>query len=89
MSFSLSPSSNLPIESKTLTIEWPWPWNDFDPVYDLKLRHGTPSLTDVQVAKLAFSNMWPWPWLNDLDTETGPRYGQDVPPCQCQLIQKL
>ena len=21
---------------------------------------------------------WPWPWPNDLDTQTWPRYGQDV-----------
>ena len=25
---------------------------------------------------------WPWPWPNDLDTQTWPRYGQDVPPYQ-------
>ena len=34
--------------------------------------------TDVQVAKLAFSKRWPWPWPNDLDTQTWPRYCQDV-----------
>ena len=25
---------------------------------------------------------WPWPWSNDLDTQTWPRYGQDVPSYQ-------
>ena len=25
---------------------------------------------------------WPWPWSNDLDTQTWPRYCQDVPPHQ-------
>ena len=37
---------------------------------------------DVQVAKLAFPIVWYWPWPNNLGTQTCPRHGQDVPPCQ-------
>ena len=37
---------------------------------------------DVHVAKLAFTIRWPWPWTNDLDTQTRPRYDQDVIPYQ-------
>ena len=29
-----------------------------------------------------FFLIWPWPWPNDLDTQTWPRYGQDVPAYQ-------
>ena len=60
----------------TLTLVWPWPhlwpWPQ-----QIKL-----SLTDVQVAELPFSMRWPWPWPNDLDTQTWPRYGQDITPYQ-------
>ena len=28
-----------------------------------------------------------WPWPNDVDTQTWPRCGQDVPPCQKVLCQ--
>ena len=73
--FSRRSTSCLLIESQTLTI---WPWNDLD----LDLRQVKLSLTDVQVAKLTFSMRWPWPWSNDLDTQTWPRYGQDVTPYQ-------
>ena len=71
-------------KSKTynLTLEWPWPWDDLDLVYDLDLGQVKLSLTDVQVIKLAFPMRWPWPWPNDLDTQTWPRYGQDVTPYQ-------
>ena len=55
---------------------------------DLDLRHVKPSWTDVQVAKLAFSNIWPW--SNDLVTWIWARYGQDILPylneVLCQLI---
>ena len=32
------------------------------------------------MAKWTFFNAWSWPWPNDLDTQTWPRCGQDVPP---------
>ena len=55
----------------TLTLRWPWP----------SLWHWPQtSQTDVQVVKLAFSMRWPW--SNDLDTQTWPRYDQDVTPYQ-------
>ena len=77
MPFNRRPISCLLIETQTFTI---WRWDDLDLVYDLDVRHVKPTLTDVQVAKLAFYVRWPW--LKDLDTQTWPRYCQDVPPHQ-------
>ena len=80
---SRRPTSRLLIESQTLTI---WPGNDLDlgmtltSFMTLTSDKSNQVKTDVQVAKLAFSMRWPWPWPNDLDTQTWPRYCQDVPP---------
>ena len=52
---------------------------DFDLINDLK-----PHTKDqqVEINKIIFFLIWPWPWPNDLDTQTGLRYGQDVSPYQ-------
>ena len=89
----LRPACQLKVTYK-LTLEWPWHWDDLYLGFNLDLRHVKPSWNDVQVTNLAFSKMWSWPWPNALDTQTWPRYGQDVPPYKkmkitCQLIQKL
>ena len=36
----------------------------------------------LKLVKLSFFLIWPWPWSNDLDTQTWPRYDQDVPAYQ-------
>ena len=76
------PLANRQSNTYNLTLEWPLPRYDLDLIYDLDLRQVKLSLTDVQVAKLPFSMRWSWPWPNDLDTQTWPRYGQDVTPYQ-------
>ena len=65
-----------------LALEWPWPWYHLDLIFALDLRQVKPSETEFQVAKLVFSMRWPWTWSNNLDTQTGPIYCQDVPPHQ-------
>ena len=62
-----------------LTMVWPWPWCNLALIYDLDLRQVKPSQTDAQVDKFIFSMRWTWPWSNDIDTQTWPRYCQDVP----------
>ena len=73
MAFSRRPTSHLLIESQMLTI---WPWYDLDLIYDLDLRQL--KLSETEVAKFSMR----WPWSNDLDTQTWPRYSQDVTPYQ-------
>ena len=36
----------------------------------------------VCYVKYDVSFIWPWPWPNYLDTQTQPRYGQDVSACE-------
>ena len=54
----------------TLTLVWPWP------------QTSQTKLNWYSGSKVSISMRWPWPWSNDLDTQTWPRYGQDVTPYQ-------
>ena len=71
----------------TLTSKWLWSWDNLD--HDMALTLMTTSVPQaghrkfgVQQFKKLISPEWPWPLPNDLDTQTWPRYGQDVPPYQ-------
>ena len=78
MPFSRSPTSRLLIESQVLTIDlgmtltfiWHWPQ-----ISQTKLNWCTGS-------KISIFMRSPWPWSNNPDTQTWPRYGQDVTPYQ-------
>ena len=72
------PLAGRKLNTYNLILKWPWHWKDLNLVYDLDLRQVKLSSTDVHIAKLAFSMRWPWPLPNDLDSQTWPRYGQDV-----------
>ena len=37
---------------------------------------------DVDILLWLIFLIWPWPWPNDLDTQTWPRYGQNLPAYQ-------
>ena len=39
-------------------------------------------INKLKWVKILFFLIWPWPWPNELDTQTWPRYGQDVPAYQ-------
>ena len=72
-----------PSAKLAFSMKWPWP-NDLGMTLTSFMTFTSDKSnqvkTDAQVAKLAFSMRWPWP--NNLDTQTWPRYCQDVPPHQ-------
>ena len=59
---------------------WPWPW--YVTLASLMACRSIQRNNKLKQVNNHFFCTWPWPWPNDLDTQTWPRYGQDVPPYQ-------
>ena len=57
----------------TLSLRWPWPWWTYE-------YHNFIITKEFGVLQSENLILLIWPWPNDLDTQTWPRYGQDVLP---------
>ena len=79
MPFSWRPTSCLLIESQTLTI---WIWNDLDLGMTLTSDKSNQVKPMPRKKISIFHEMTLTQWPNDHDTQTWPRYCQDVPPHQ-------
>ena len=68
------PWNDLDLDSMTLVWPWPnlWPWP----------QTSQNELNWCPGSQISISTVWPWPWPNEIDTQTWPRYCQDVPPHQ-------